>query len=81
MLYRSWEGRTVLGNLKSFGTSGVVDERSLVMLFLVVEHMRGIDSAWHPWINLLPQSFNTPLHFGDTQLEELAGTTLHQATK
>jgi len=51
------------------------------MLFLVVERTRGIDSAWHPWIALLPQALKTPLSYGEAEMQELAGTTLHTATR
>ncbi|KAK9806362.1 hypothetical protein WJX72_011435 [[Myrmecia] bisecta] len=59
---------------------GVVDERQLVMLFLIVERIRGAASKWHPWIELLPQQFRSPLCFGSLELEELKGTSLHYAT-
>lgn len=39
------------------------------------------DSMWSPWLNLLPASFDTPLHFTESQLQELQGTTLHAATR
>ena len=39
------------------------------------------DSAWSPWLKLLPASFDTPLHFTESQLQELQGTTLHAATR
>ncbi len=34
---------------------GVVDERSVVMLWLVVERVRGTDSKYAPYIAILPQ--------------------------
>ena len=39
------------------------------------------DSMLSPWLNLLPASFDTPLHFSESQLQELQGTTLHAATR
>ena len=39
------------------------------------------DSLLSPWLNLLPASFDTPLHFTESQLQELQGTTLHAATR
>ena len=61
--------------------AGVVDDRMVVMLFLIVERMRGSDSAWAPWIAALPQTFSTPLFFGKAELAQLAGTTLYHATQ
>ncbi|CAK0754341.1 hypothetical protein CVIRNUC_002290 [Coccomyxa viridis] len=66
---------------KKLLASGEVDERMVVMLFLLVEKLRGEDSMWSPWLNLLPASFDTPLHFTESQLQELQGTTLHAATR
>ena len=62
-------------------SAGVVTDRQLILLFLIVERIRGSDSEWGPWINVLPQAFNTPLHYGISELEELHGTTLYTATK
>lgn len=59
----------------------MVDERQLIMLFLLIERIRGIESAWYPWINILPQAFNTPIHYGKAELAELEGTTLYTATQ
>ena len=38
-------------------------------------------SVFSPWLNLLPASFDTPLHFTESELQELQGTTLHAATR
>ena len=39
------------------------------------------DSMLSPWLNLLPASFDSPLHFTESELQELQGTTLHAATR
>ena len=39
------------------------------------------ESLLSPWLNLLPSSFNTPLHYTEAQLQELQGTNLYAATK
>lgn len=61
--------------------AGTVDERQLIMLFLLVERIRGDDSMWYPWINLLPQVINTPVFYGKAELAELQGTNLYNATQ
>lgn len=52
-----------------------------MMLFLIVERIRGSDSEWAPWLGVLPQAFNTPLFYGKADLNELKGTTLHEAAR
>lgn len=42
--------------------------------------MRGEESAFSPWLRLLPHSFSTPLFYPDEELELLKGTALHRAT-
>ncbi|KAJ3672478.1 hypothetical protein LUZ60_007199 [Juncus effusus] len=58
---------------------GGTDDRFLVMLFLLVESLRP-DSLWKPYLDILPRKFGTPLWFSETELCELKGTTLYQAT-
>ncbi|KAI5054633.1 hypothetical protein GOP47_0029778 [Adiantum capillus-veneris] len=60
---------------------GDVDDRLLMMLFLMVEHIRGSSSLWAPYLDVLPTSFGTPLWFTEEELQELQGTALHNATK
>lgn len=59
---------------------GIVDERTAVILHLVVERLRGKESPLRPWIALLPTSFSTPLFWSDDELEWLKGTALYKAT-
>eukprot|EP00195_Chlamydomonas_chlamydogama_P016294 CAMPEP_0202898958 /NCGR_PEP_ID=MMETSP1392-20130828/7333_1 /ASSEMBLY_ACC=CAM_ASM_000868 /TAXON_ID=225041 /ORGANISM="Chlamydomonas chlamydogama, Strain SAG 11-48b" /LENGTH=629 /DNA_ID=CAMNT_0049585031 /DNA_START=305 /DNA_END=2193 /DNA_ORIENTATION=+ len=56
---------------------GVVDERTIVMAYLVLERLKGQASAIAPWIDALPASFHTPLHMSADELDELKGTTLY----
>lgn len=58
-----------------------MDERTLVMLFLVVEQLRGSDSPWAPYMRLLPSHCPSPLVYGSGQMQQLKGTTLHKATE
>ncbi|CAL8466595.1 g6131 [Coccomyxa elongata] len=57
------------------------DERLLTMLFLIVEKLRGESSKLAPWIAVLPDSFDMPLHYSDEEIAQLQGTTLHNATR
>ncbi|KAG1662358.1 hypothetical protein FOA52_000023 [Chlamydomonas sp. UWO 241] len=59
---------------------GVVDERTIIMAFLVVERLKGSASHLAPWIDALPTTFDTPLAFSPAELAELAGTPLHRAS-
>lgn len=61
--------------------AGQVDERTLVMLYLLIEQLRGSDSQLGPWLKMLPSHCETPLVYGQGQLQELKGTTLHRATQ
>ena len=41
---------------------------------------RGEESGYAPWLALLPHAFTTPLFYTPDELDQLRGTTLHQAT-
>ncbi|KAG0597800.1 hypothetical protein M758_12G021100 [Ceratodon purpureus] len=58
-----------------------VDDRLLIILFLVIERARGRFSFWAPWLDVLPTEFRTTIFFSDEELLELEGTHLFQATK
>lgn len=51
------------------------------MLYLLMERLKGSDSVWAPWLQLLPQRFTSPLFFGERELDDLRGTTLYHANK
>ncbi|XP_073151539.1 protein-lysine N-methyltransferase EFM1 [Henckelia pumila] len=59
---------------------GGVDDRLLIMLFLIVERLRK-NSHWKPYIDMLPDTFGNPLWFSEDDLLELKGTTLRRATE
>lgn len=61
--------------------SGAIDDRTAVMLHLVVEKVREKDSSLRFWLPLLPKHFSTPLFWKDDELAWLRGTTLHIATE
>lgn len=67
--------------LRELAALGLVDERTLVMLHLMVERLKGRDSPLCPWIRLLPGSFSTTLYFSQEELQWLRGTTLHRASQ
>lgn len=48
---------------------------------LVPCRMRGEESAYSPWLRLLPHTFSTPLFYPDEELELLKGTSLYKATQ
>ncbi|KAH8933987.1 hypothetical protein BDL97_18G060100 [Sphagnum fallax] len=60
---------------------GEVDDRLLIMLFLVVERARGQLSFWAPYFDVLPSKFGTPLCFNEEDLLGLEGTSLFHATQ
>lgn len=57
-----------------------VQLNSLVLLcvFILYEKERGKSSFWHPYINTLPRSFNTPAYFSKEELNALS-SSLHEA--
>ncbi|VAI69276.1 hypothetical protein VPH35_120468 [Triticum aestivum] len=58
---------------------GGVDDRLLVMLFLMAERLRP-SSLWKPYLDVLPSTFGSSVWFSDEELAEVEGTTLHRAT-
>ncbi|OEL32705.1 hypothetical protein BAE44_0006278 [Dichanthelium oligosanthes] len=58
---------------------GGIDDRLLVMLFLMAERRRP-GSLWKPYLDMLPSSFGSSLWFSEEELAELEGTTLYRAT-
>ncbi|MBA0640120.1 hypothetical protein Goklo_023088 [Gossypium klotzschianum] len=59
---------------------GEVDDRFLMILFLIVERLRK-NSSWKPYLDMLPTTFGNPVWFTDGELLELRGTTLYRATE
>ncbi|CAN0864518.1 Ribulose-1,5 bisphosphate carboxylase/oxygenase large subunit N-methyltransferase, chloroplastic [Linum grandiflorum] len=59
---------------------GEVDDRFLMILFLLVERLRE-NSCWKPYLDWLPTTFGNPLWFSDDDLLELKGTALYRASE
>ncbi|XP_050237305.1 uncharacterized protein LOC126687004 [Mercurialis annua] len=59
---------------------GEVDDRFLIILFLMLERLRK-SSSWKPYLDMLPTTFGNPLWFTNEELLELKGTTLYRATE
>ncbi|BBN13163.1 hypothetical protein MPTK1_6g01360 [Marchantia polymorpha subsp. ruderalis] len=67
-----------------FGTvfaDGQVDDRHVMILYLMVERALGCSSFWEPYLNMLPKKFGTSVLFSEDELLELKGTSLYNATK
>ncbi|EFJ47486.1 hypothetical protein VOLCADRAFT_91853 [Volvox carteri f. nagariensis] len=58
----------------------LLDERTAVMVYLLIERLRGDKSRFAPWIRALPTTFDVPIAFTAQELAELRGTALHRAT-
>jgi hypothetical protein len=55
-----------------------IDMSTIAILFLVEQRLKGRDSFWFPYIQLLPTEteMSTPLWFNDEELAYLKGTNL-----
>jgi len=60
--------------------AGKLDERAAIIMFLMLERLKGERSHLAPWLNLLPREFSTPRYFTEDEMKELKGTTLERAT-
>ncbi|GLC33172.1 hypothetical protein PLESTB_000362900 [Pleodorina starrii] len=58
----------------------LLDERTAVMVYLLIERLRGDQSRFAPWIRALPSTFDVPIAFSESEAAELRGTTLHKAS-
>lgn len=50
--------------LLSSNTSVKLEPFEIIILFFYLEHLKGPESMWHPYISMLPESFTTPLATG-----------------
>lgn len=49
-----------------------------LILVLIYEHLHGDASPWKPYLDILPQTFETPIFWSEVELKELEGTALTQ---
>lgn len=47
------------------------DSWSCLILVMIYEYMRGQESFWKPYFDVLPEEFDTPMFWSDEQLSEL----------
>ncbi|KAL3690680.1 hypothetical protein R1sor_004331 [Riccia sorocarpa] len=60
---------------------GQVDDRHVMMLYLMVQHALGDSSFWAPYLKMLPTNFGTSVFFSEDEMLELEGTALYNATR
>lgn len=60
---------------------GILNERQVVVMFLLTERAKGSSSEWAPYIQSLPPSHDIPLYFSKGALDELKGTSLANAAE
>lgn len=60
------------------GVEGVesLDSWGSLILVMLYEYLQGSASKWKPYLDILPQTFDTPLFWSEAELKELEGTSL-----
>jgi SET domain-containing protein 6 len=53
-----------------------LDSWGSLILVMLYEHLQGEASQWKPYLDILPQSFETPIFWSEDELKELEGTSL-----
>lgn len=53
-----------------------LDTWARLILVLLYEYLQGINSKWKPYFDVLPDKFDTPIFWSETELEALRGTCL-----
>ncbi|POR35885.1 Ribosomal lysine N-methyltransferase 4, partial [Tolypocladium paradoxum] len=53
-----------------------LDSWSALILILMYEHLEGESSAWKPYLDILPETFDTPMFWSDEELSNLQGSAL-----
>jgi SET domain-containing protein 6 len=53
-----------------------LDSWASLILVMLYEYLQGESSIWKPYIDVLPQVFDTPIFWAETDLTELQGTCL-----
>lgn len=52
------------------------DPWTSLILVMIYEYLQGNASRWKPYFDVLPQTFDTPLFWSESELRELQGTCL-----
>lgn len=52
------------------------DSWSCLILVMIYEHLRGQDSLWKPYFDVLPETFNTPMFWTEEELSELQASAV-----
>ncbi|KAK4139545.1 uncharacterized protein C8A04DRAFT_32992 [Dichotomopilus funicola] len=58
------------------GSSSSQDSWTLLILVLIYEYIRGSDSPWKPYLDILPSAFDTPMFWSPAELSELQASAL-----
>lgn len=58
------------------GPSSSQDSWTLLILVLIYEYLRGSDSHWKPYLDILPSTFDTPMFWSPEELSELQASAL-----
>jgi SET domain-containing protein 6 len=53
-----------------------LDSWASLILVMLYEYLQGEASKWKPYIDVLPQTFDTPIFWTEAELKELKGTCL-----
>jgi SET domain-containing protein 6 len=53
-----------------------LDSWASLILVMLYEYLQGESSKWKPYIDVLPQTFDTPIFWTENELQELRGTCL-----
>ena len=48
-----------------------LDSWSSLILVMIYEYLRGAESSWKPYFDVLPEAFNTPMFWSNEEVEEL----------
>jgi SET domain-containing protein 6 len=58
------------------GESESLDSWASLILVMLYEYLQGYASRWKPYMDVLPQTFETPIFWLEPELKELEGTCL-----
>lgn len=53
-----------------------LDSWGSLILVMLYEYLQGASSRWKPYLDILPQTFETPIFWSEAELKELEGTSL-----